>query len=184
MKILLHCCCGPCAIYPVQILRSKGFEITCFFHNPNIHPFKEFSKRLNTFKNFVSSEALEHRIDENYGLIEFTRKIAFKEHIRCAECYSMRLNNVGQIASDQGYDCFSTTLLYSRYQQHENITNIGKLIAKKYSVSFYYDDFRTGWQQGIDESISQGMYRQPYCGCIYSEQERYDKSLRKKKTKL
>ncbi len=92
----------------------------------------------------------------------------------------MRLEKTAQQAIKQGADAFSTTLLYSRYQNHKKITETGHKVAEKYGVQFYYDDFRVGWQEGIDRAIAMDLYRQPYCGCIYSEQERYDKKLQKK----
>lgn len=92
----------------------------------------------------------------------------------------MRLEQTAQQGVKIGAEAFSTTLLYSKYQNHNAIIEIGKTIAKKYAIEFYYEDFRKGWQEGIDKSIAMDLYRQPYCGCIYSEQERYDKKLQKK----
>ena len=96
-------------------------------------------------------------------------------------CYDMRLERTAKETVARGCDSFTTTLLYSKYQKHELIRERAAFWAAQYDTSFYYEDFHTGWQQGIDESIRLGLYRQPYCGCIYSEQERYDKSLRKKR---
>ena len=92
----------------------------------------------------------------------------------------MRLQKCAALASESGYDGFSTTLLYSRYQRHDALVAFCTTLALEYGVEFFYQDFRLGWQDGIDRSIELEMYRQPYCGCIYSEQERYDKRLRKK----
>ena len=157
--------------------------MTAYYHNPNIHPFKEFKRRLDTLKEFSAAEKFPLIADENYGLTEFLQQVVFKEKVRCPICYEMRLEKTALYAAENGFDGFTTTLLYSRYQNHEIIKKQCTDFADKYSLSFIYDDFRTGWQQGIDQSIEKDMYRQPYCGCIYSEQERYDKSLRKKKTK-
>lgn len=179
MKILLHCCCGPCALYPIKLLSEGDFEIACLFYNPNIHPYKEFRRRLTTFTNYMVEENIDSFVDENYGLIDFTRKIVFNEKSRCSICYEMRMKETVQYASKHGFDAFSTTLLYSKYQQHDKIISYCKSLTQKYGVKFYYEDFRLGWQEGIDSSIKRGMYRQPYCGCMYSEQERYDKKLRK-----
>jgi len=92
----------------------------------------------------------------------------------------MRLEKTATVAKEMSFDAFSTTLLYSRYQRHTQLISLCEDLSIKYDISFYYEDFRVGWQQGIDISKELEMYRQPYCGCVYSEQERYDKSLRKK----
>ena len=183
MKILLHSCCGPCTIYPLTVLKAQNHDVTAYYNNPNIHPFKEFKRRLDTLKEFSKAENFPLIADENYGLTEFLQKVVFKEKTRCPICYEMRLEQTALYAAENGFDGFTTTLLYSRYQNHGLIQKQCNDFADKYSLTFIYDDFRIGWQQGIDQSIEKDMYRQPYCGCIYSEQERYDKSLRKKKTK-
>lgn len=179
MKLLLHSCCGPCTIYPLSVLKTQNHEVTAYFNNPNIHPYKEFKRRLNTLKEYADAEKLPLVTENQYGLSEFLRKVVFKEHVRCPICYEMRLEKTATYAAENGFDGFTTTLLYSRYQNHAVIVDTCKKLAASHSLSFVYEDFRAGWQQGIDMSIEKAMYRQPYCGCIYSEQERYDKSLRK-----
>ncbi len=181
MKILLHSCCGPCALYPLKVLTQADFEISCFFYNPNIHPFKEFKRRLTTFTDYVIKKDIPFISDDTYGFIDFTRKTVFNETSRCLICYTMRMSRTAEYAAQNGFDAFSTTLLYSKYQQHDKIVTLCENLATQYQIKFIYEDFRVGWQEGIDGSIEQGMYRQPYCGCIYSEQERYDKKLRKNK---
>ncbi len=183
MNILLHACCGPCTIYPLSVLKSQNHDVTAYFNNPNIHPYKEFKRRLNTLKEYAQSEDFPLISENQYGLTEFLQKVVFKEKSRCPICYEMRLEKTAQYAAENGFDGFTTTLLYSRYQNHEIIVDRCEKLAQSHSLEFVYDDFRVGWQQGIDLSIKKDMYRQPYCGCIYSEQERYDKSLRKKKSK-
>lgn len=180
MKLLLHSCCAPCTIYPLSVLRDKGFLITAYFHNPNIHPFKEFRRRLVTLEEYSKKTKTPIIIDKKYGLTEFVRAVAFNEEKRCSLCYEMRLENVVKLALEKNFEAFSTTLLYSKYQNHTLLISYCEKLSSKYGIRFIYEDFRKGWQIGIDESKEQEMYRQPYCGCIYSEQERYDKSLRKK----
>lgn len=119
--------------------------------------------------------------EQRYGLTEYLRKVVNNEHRKCTICYSWRMEETARTAVENGFEFFSTTLLYSRYQDHEQLRKCGKRLETKYGVNFIYHDFRVGWQEGIDKSIAKQMYRQPYCGCIYSEQERYDKQLRKKK---
>lgn len=179
MKLLLHSCCGPCTIYPLSVLRHE-YEVSAFFFNPNIHPFQEYTKRKNTLLAFCDQEKIDTVGDISYGLKEYLQKVVNNEERKCSICYSWRMEKTAEKASELDFGCFTTTLLYSRYQNHEQLRDFGYSLEKKYGVRFIYEDFRVGWQQGIDESIEQEMYRQPYCGCIYSEQERYDKSLRKR----
>ena len=180
MKLLLHVCCAPCSTYTVTKLREQDIDVSAYFYNPNIHPYREFKKRLDTLKEFATQVDLELLTEDNYGLTEYLRKVVFNEKQRCSICYDMRLEKTAEQAVKSGADAFTSTLLYSRYQKHENIVTIGKRIADKYGVDFYYEDFRQGWQEGIDKAIEMDLYRQPYCGCIYSEQERYDNRLKKK----
>ncbi|MEN8135869.1 MAG: epoxyqueuosine reductase QueH [Thermodesulfobacteriota bacterium] len=183
MNILLHICCGPCTAYPLQMLREEGHQVQGYFYNPNIHPFQEFKRRLTGLEEFSRQEELVVDYDREYGLREYLRRVVFNEDRRCRLCYKMRLVEVVRKAKEIGADAFSSTLLYSRYQQHEVIKNMAEKLAEEYGIPFYYQDFRKGWQEGIDLSLAMGIYRQPYCGCIYSEQERYDKKFRKKKKK-
>lgn len=174
--VLLHVCCGPCSIYPLSSLREQGYTVTAHFYNPNIHPFREFRKRFETLKNYLQEISVPLLAEEEYGLTGFIRKIAFNEQTKCTLCYTMRLEHVVKTATSHGFQSFTTTLLYSKYQRHKILVKICEDFAKQYGISFLYQDFREGWQDGIDKSIEYQMYRQPYCGCIYSEQERYDKS--------
>lgn len=180
MNILLHVCCGPCSIYPLHRLREQGHRVRGYFYNPNIHPYSEFTRRVQALKDFSQLAAFSVDIDEQYGLTEYLRRVVFQEDSRCSVCYDLRLERAARKAVGEKADAFTTTLLYSRYQNHEQIREKGMRLADRYGVEFYYEDFRPGWQEGIDRSRALGLYRQPYCGCVYSEQERYDKSIRKK----
>jgi predicted adenine nucleotide alpha hydrolase (AANH) superfamily ATPase len=181
MKILLHVCCGPCTVYPLEILRQQGHEATGYFYNPNIHPYREFKQRIKALVEFAEQTNFTVTIDRNYGLTEYLRKVVFHENKRCSICYDMRLQAVAERAANERFEAFTTTLLYSKYQNHQLMKEKCESLARKYDIKFYYHDFREGWQQGIDASIAMNLYRQPYCGCIYSEQERYDKKMRNKK---
>lgn len=180
MKLLLHVCCAPCSTYTVSHLRSQNIDVSGYFYNPNIHPYREFRKRLATLRDFSTEQKFELEAESEYGLTEYLQKVVFHEKERCMICYEMRLEKTAKQAVKSGADAFSSTLLYSRYQKHEAIVKIGKKMAEEYGIAFYYDDFREGWQEGIDRAIAMDLYRQPYCGCIYSEQERYDKKLQKR----
>lgn len=180
MDILLHVCCGPCAVYPVNRIRSQGHKVTGYFYNPNIHPYREFKRRISALREFSRQEQFPVEIDNDYGLTDFLQKVVFNESSRCSICYDIRLEKVAEKAAVLGAEAFSTTLLYSKYQNHELLKKKCRDLSRTHNIEFFYEDFRTGWQEGIDRSIAMDLYRQPYCGCIYSEQERYDKKLRKK----
>ncbi len=183
MKTLLHVCCAPCSIYPLDVLRKKAYSVTAYFNNPNIHPYKEFKRRLSTLQEWSKEEHLPLVANTEYGLTEFLRKVVYNENSRCRLCYTMRLEKTVDYAKSNGFEAFSTTLLYSKYQNHTAIVEICRDLAARKDLAFVYEDYREGWKEGIEKSIEKGMYRQPYCGCIYSEQERYDKRLRKKRAK-
>ena len=183
MKLLLHVCCAPCSTYTLNNLRKQNIDVSGYFYNPNIHPYREFKKRLDTLKEFAEKINFELLVENEYGLTEYLRKVVFNEKKRCSICYDMRLEKTAARAAKMGADAFSSTLLYSRYQNHEAIISIATKMAEKYGVEFYYNDFREGWQEGIDKAIEMDLYRQSYCGCIYSEQERYDNRLKKKMRK-
>ena len=179
MKLLMHVCCGPCTIYPLTALRDQGVHVEGIFFNPNIHPYREFKQRLAALDALCAKMDFRTEIVREYGLKEFLRQIVYHEDKRCAICYKMRLSLTARHAKRVKADAFTTTLLYSRYQKHELIVKTARDCEKHYDIPFYYQDFRDGWQQGIDIAIDMDLYRQPYCGCIYSEQERYDKKYQK-----
>mgnify|MGYP001811718802 FL=1 len=162
MSILLHVCCGPCLVYPARVLEGQGTDFTCYFFNPNIHPYREFKKRLNSFKELADARNYSYIIDRDYGLKMFLRRVVFNEDQRCTLCYQMRLGNVAQLAAEKGLEGFSTTLLYSTYQNHSLIRTQAAKASKSHSIPFVYHDFRVGWQQGIDESKGANLYRQSY----------------------
>ena len=172
MKILLHCCCGPCAIYPVTQLRNQDHELRAFYYN-HIHPYTEWQKRCATLAEWAESSQLPLIIDERYELVNFLKNSLFREKERCRFCYQDRLEKAARIAHKGKFEAFTTTLLYSKFQRHDTIREIGESLGRRYGVKFYYEDFRAGWKEGIELSKTQNLYRQQYCGCIYSEGERY-----------
>ena len=173
MRILLHICCGNCAIYPVKLLREQHHTITGYFYNHNIHPYQEFSRRLETTREFATKVGLKVHFDEQYRLEEFLGAVAQQPQSRCEYCYQSRLRATAMEASKLGLEGFTTTLLYSRYQKHQEIVACGQQLAKEVGLIFHYEDYRAGWQEGIRTSKEMGLYRQQYCGCIYSEKDRY-----------
>lgn len=179
MKILLHTCCAPCSIYPVDVLREKGFMVMGFFYRHNIHPYTECMRREETMREYARQIGMKMIFQKDYALENFLRKMAFRESERCRICYHDRLHAAAKTAKAGKFDCFSSTLLYSRVQHHERIAETGEAVAKKVGIPFHYEDFREGWETGRDASIRMGMYRQQYCGCIYSEKKRYFHSREK-----
>ncbi len=179
-KILLHICCGPCSITTVQTLQNQGFEVTGLFYNPNIHPLTEYVKRRDGC--LEVAEKLDFKIllkDNEYRPQEWFRDVAFRENNRCFHCYARRLERTASIAKRGGFDCFSTTLLYSKFQKHDEIAGLGRDLEGG-KTRFLYHDFREGWKDGIEKSKAWGIYRQQYCGCLYSENERFHKELKAK----
>lgn len=173
MKILLHICCGPCAIYPIKYLRGTGHEVTGLFFNPNIHPYSEYTKRRETLRDWAAREALALLGGDDYPMEEFIRTVVQKESERCRHCYAMRLTYAAHTAREAKFDAFTSTILYSRFQNHNLVRDIGNDIARAEGVEFFYHDFREGWKEGVGLSKKEGMYRQQYCGCIYSEKARF-----------
>ena len=176
--ILFHICCAPCALYPYFRLKEEGFEPTGYFYNPNIHPYREYKKRLDTVRDFSSRVGLEVRYRDSYDLDPFLVRIAGKGAGRCEHCYRMRLDAAAAAAHEHNVPVFTTSLLYSKFQKHDLIKGVAQETAAEHGIEFYYEDFRRGWREGIMESRAMGLYRQQYCGCIYSEQERYEKTMR------
>ena len=186
MNLLLHMCCGPCSCYPVKVLREQGIEPTGYFFNPNIHPYKEWDMRLKAAEEFAARSEMKIITDKHYMLRDFLRRALAAEQVengRCRMCYTWRLEETARYAAENGFDAFTSTLFYSIYQQHELMKETAEHFAKFYGVKFHYEDFRPGWQEGIDMSVEMGLYRQPYCGCIFSEEERYSRELRKARKK-
>jgi predicted adenine nucleotide alpha hydrolase (AANH) superfamily ATPase len=173
MRILLHTCCGPCALFPLQQLRSAGHDVTGFFYNHNIHPYQEYARRRDAAVQMAEQEALPLILRDDYDLEGFLANVAAEPGTRCSYCYSSRLRAAAEEAAAGNFDAFTASLLYSRYQKHDEIKALGEQLGEELGVPFYYQDFRTGWQEGIRLSKEKGLYRQQYCGCIYSEKERY-----------
>ncbi|EGO61849.1 epoxyqueuosine reductase QueH [Acetonema longum] len=178
MNLLLHMCCGPCSIYPVKQIRESGIEVTGFFYNPNIHPYKEFARRLEAAELYAQKVNLSMIIQPEYTLEEYIKQVLDSPGGRCRACYRLRLRRTAEYARENGFSHFSTTLLVSPYQQHEIIRETAETVAAETGVPFYYVDFRTGWKEGVAISREMELYRQPYCGCIFSERDRYYKLVK------
>jgi predicted adenine nucleotide alpha hydrolase (AANH) superfamily ATPase len=173
MKVLLHVCCANCAIYPVKMMREKGLDVMGFFYRHNIHPYTECLRRQETLQSYAEQINLKVIYQEGYDLEGFIQNVVFRESERCNYCYHDRLRSTALLARHGKFDYFSTTLLYSKHQKHDLIRSMGDSIGKSAGIPFLYQDFREGWQEGIECSKQMGLYRQQYCGCIYSEKERF-----------
>ncbi len=173
MKILLHICCAPCSIYPIRVLKNENIDVMGFFYRHNIHPYTECIKREQALKDYADTISLRVIYQKGYELERFIQSVVFREKDRCRFCYYDRLYATAKVAKKGKFDGFSSTLLYSKFQKHDLIRSIGESIAKQEGLKFIYRDFRQGWKEGIEESKRLNMYRQQYCGCIYSEKDRY-----------
>ena len=179
MDLLLHTCCAPCSIYSWDYFSGLGYTPAGFFFNPNIHPYREFSSRLEALRMFAQGEGWPVTFDELYLMEDFLRLVVNAGDERCRLCYEMRLLQTAQQARDSGIENFSTTLLLSPYQKHELLKSVGVQIGKKMGVNFIYADLRPGFRESMDKAREKELYRQKYCGCIFSEMERYYKPVGK-----
>ena len=167
---------------PLTRLLDAGYAITAWFMNPNIQPLAEYLRR----REAAGICAYHFGIpiiyeDATWNITNWLRSVRDRDEApkRCKYCCESRIEAAFAKASQLGFDCVSSSLLYSIYQPHEIIRACGERLAQTSSVEFVYQDFRQDWQAGIDAAVSLGLYRQPYCGCVYSESERYQKKLKR-----
>lgn len=177
--LLLHACCAPCSSYVLEYL-SKIFDITLFYYNPNISPEEEFSKRLSELENFCERAGYSDVsiFSPNYDAREFFDAVRGMEALpeggeRCRICYELRLRRCAEMARDGGFDYFTTTLSISPYKNAVWLNEIGGALEAEYGVPYLYSDFKkkNGYRRSIELSAEYGLYRQDYCGCIYSKLE-------------
>ena len=173
MKTLLHICCAPCANMPIDVLRTDGFEVTGYWYNPNIHPFTEYRARRNCVREYAEKIELPLIERDDYGLRPFVREVAEDIAGRCVKCYEMRLFETARQAKEGGFDSFTSSLFISPYQNHELMKEVANRAAEAYGVEFLYRDFRPYFKAGQEKARELDMYIQKYCGCVFSEQERY-----------
>ena len=171
----MHTCCAPCSIMCIETLRNEDIEPTLYWYNPNIHPFTEYKNRKNTLVEYAKQIACELIINNEYGLRKFISGIFPNFDNRCAFCYQIRLEETAKFAKENGYTHFTTTLLVSPYQNHGLIIKVAKEMAEKYGVEFLYRDFRPYFKEGQQKAREKELYMQKYCGCVFSEEERYQK---------
>jgi hypothetical protein len=172
-KLLIHVCCAHCAAYTVKYWRQQGYETSGFWYNPNIHPYTEHQQRLESMKSLAQEIDLPLIIAEGYDVIEYFRHVAGHEDERCRHCFDLRLTRTAANACEKGFDAFTTTLLISPHQKHELIQELGNKVAGEQGVEFFYADLRKRYSDSRHITKPMDLYRQQYCGCIYSEWERY-----------
>jgi predicted adenine nucleotide alpha hydrolase (AANH) superfamily ATPase len=176
MKLLLHACCAPCTVSCSAALRAENIEPCLFWYNPNIHLSAEYRSRRDCLKSFAAEENLELSLIDEYGLRSFLKELGNDGLNRCEKCYRMRLEKTAAFSAENNFSAFSTTLLISPYQDHDELKRIGEETAEKYGVDFLYRDFRPLFREGQSVARNKGLYMQKYCGCIFSEEERYLKT--------
>ena len=176
MNTLLHICCAPCANQCIATLRNEGFETTGFWYNPNIHPFTEYRSRRNCLRDYAAEIGLPLIEKNDYALRPFVREVAEDIDHRCVKCYEMRLFETAKTAKEQGFDSFTSSLFISPYQNHELMKEVAERAAETYGVSFLYRDFRPVFKDGQAYAREKEFYMQKYCGCVFSEEERYLKA--------
>lgn len=178
MKLLMHICCAPCANMPIDALRAAGHDLSGYWYNPNIHPFTEYRARRNCVSEYAQSVELPLLLRDEYGLRPFVRAVADDIDGRCVKCYEFRLRAAAEAAAEGGFDAFTSSLFISPYQNHELMREVAERAAFEFGVQFLYRDFRPYFREGQQRARELGMYIQKYCGCVFSEQERYQKPNR------
>ena len=185
MKLLMHTGCAPCSVYCIESLKNEGIIPTLYWYNPNIHPYQEYKARRDCLKQYASDIGIQAIFQEEYGLDEFCKNVINNLQNRCVNyCYKVRLEQTAKYAKENGYDAITTTLFVSPYQNHEALKKVCEEVCKKYELEFVYRDFRVGFREGQAKAREYGLYMQKYCGCIFSEEDRYNvKNLMKQSHK-
>ena len=172
MKLLMHTCCAPCSIYCIETLRNEGIEPTLYWYNPNIHPYKEYEARRDTLKEYSKMININAIFEEDYGLKNFCKNVIDDLDNRCSNyCYKVRLEQTAKYAKEHGYDAITTTLFVSPYQKHEAIKNM--------TWNLYTEILELDLEKDKQKQENFGLYMQKYCGCIFSEEDRYSKQIKR-----
>ncbi len=180
MDVLLHICCAPCSIMCIDSLRGEGLSLSGFWYNPNIHPVTEYRSRRDTLISYAEQAELPLIIRDEYGLRPFVRAVAGDIDGRCSYCYEERLSKAAMAAAENGCEYFTSSLFISLYQNHELMRETAEKAAKAYGVKFLYRDFRPYFREGQRRAREMGLYMQKYCGCVFSEEDRYMKKPKKR----
>ena len=179
-ELLLHACCAPCSSYVIEYL-SDYFDITIYYYNPNIYPESEYFKRLNELKKFLKEFKIKNikLIEAEYNQENYNNNIIGLEELgekskRCFECYKFRMEEACKFAKENNFDYFTTTLSISPYKVSSWINEIGEDLMNRYNINYLYADFKkkNGYKRSLELSKEYNLYRQEYCGCIYSKKAR------------
>ena len=178
--LLLHSCCAPCSSYVIEYL-SKYFKITVFYYNPNISPDNEYRYRANEQKRLIESMPLENPVEFLEGeyipddFFDISKGLENEPEggARCAKCFNLRLSKTAETAKQGNYDYFTTTLTISPLKNAKLINNIGIELSKKYDVPYLQSDFKkkNGYKRSIELSKEYNLYRQNFCGCVFSKRD-------------
>jgi predicted adenine nucleotide alpha hydrolase (AANH) superfamily ATPase len=172
-KVLIHVCCAHCAAYTVEHWRQQGYEVSALWYNPNIHPYMEHQQRLESMQSLAQEKDLPLMVVEGYDMVEYFRRVAGHEAERCGHCFDLRLSKTAETAWRHGFSAFTTTLLISPHQKHDTLREIGNKIGGEQGLEFLYADLRKRYSDSRHMTKPMNLYRQQYCGCVYSEWERY-----------
>lgn len=178
-KTLMHVCCAPCSVSCITTLRAEGIEPVGFWYNPNIHPYMEYAARRDCLMDYAKRVGMSLYVQEDYGLRDFCRAVCDDMDHRCGYCYGIRLYAAAKFAAEHGFESFTSTLFVSPYQDHEKMKEIAEAAGRMHGVEFLYRDFRTGFREGQAIAREEQLYMQKYCGCVFSEGERYDKKIQR-----
>lgn len=187
-RLLLHSCCAPCSSYCIEVL-SQYFEVTVFYYNPNIYPPEEYTMRVAEQERFVKQYPAQHKVSFVEGTYDTEKFYAMAKGMedlkegneRCFACYELRLRQSAEYARENGFDFFTTTLSISPLKNAQKLNEIGLLLEKEYGVPYLCSDFKkqNGYKRSTEISNEYDMYRQYYCGCIYSKKQRDDEIARR-----
>ena len=172
-SVLVHCCCAHCAAYTAQYWREQGYEVSALWYNPNIHPYMEHQQRLAAMKSLAREVDLPLVVTESYDIIDYFRQVVGHESQRCQYCFRLRLLKTAEVARQAGFNAFTTTLLISPHQKHDRLREVGDEVAGETGINFLYADLRKRYSDSRRMTRGLNLYRQQYCGCVYSEWERY-----------
>ncbi|HSL93613.1 MAG TPA: epoxyqueuosine reductase QueH [Bacillota bacterium] len=181
-RLLLHTCCGPCSTFVARWFAQAGYEVIGFFYNPNIHPYEEYQKRKAAAESWAEAVGVTLITSTAYDPENWIVAVGADIAERCTACYRLRLVPAARKARELKCVAFSTTLLISPYQQHDNIRTVGEQVSEESGVPFLYRDFRPDFRQTYQLSRSLDLYRQNYCGCILSDQDRVARLAAKRKS--
>ncbi|AII59286.1 hypothetical protein X793_02700 [Dehalococcoides mccartyi CG4] len=174
-KLLLHGCCAHCTAYSFKYWQEQGFAVSVYWYNPNIHPFTEHQSRLEAMQKLSAEMGFELITEPSYQMAEYFKNVSANVDGRCRICFDMRLGQTAAYAAGHGYEYFSSSLFISPHQKHQDAVCSAKALATEMGVRFAYADLRKRYSDSRHITKPLDLYRQQYCGCVYSEYERFGK---------